>query len=159
MPQTNNRGFTLLEVLIVIALLVIGTAIVIPSFREIGKRGQVKATTRQIKDEIALARSEAIRRNSPVVISFSDKKITVDGQDIPLEIESLTAQQKTGVDGDGNETYEAADPFQWNGRGYPSPVGKIDGIKKIRLTITGKEGSVFYLYISPSGGIDITQKD
>nr|WP_320049079.1 GspH/FimT family pseudopilin [uncultured Desulfuromonas sp.] len=160
MPQPDQRGFTILELVVVIAIIAVAAAVALPKLMDIGKSNQVKSATRQIKDQLALARGEAIRQNNPVVVAFDSKKITVDGKDIPLEIDNLTAKHKTGVDADDNDVYAELTSFQWDGRGYPSTVGGSFGdLNKVNITITGKDSTVFSIFISPSGGIDISKED
>ena len=61
--RRSNPGFTLVELLIVIAVLAIGLTIAVPSFQEIIKRNQIAAQNNELIALVHLARNEAIRRN------------------------------------------------------------------------------------------------
>ena len=63
MKRFSDRGFSLIETIIVIAVLVIGLAIAVPSFTEMGRRNAVKAEAREMKNILARARMDAVRRN------------------------------------------------------------------------------------------------
>lgn len=61
-------GFTLIELMVVIALIAITTAIAIPSFQRFLERARADAAAAEVAGLFSLARSEAIRRNVPVTI-------------------------------------------------------------------------------------------
>ncbi|MDY6929818.1 MAG: GspH/FimT family protein [Pseudomonadota bacterium] len=63
-----NRGFTLIELLITIALIAIIAGFAIPQFGTMIERNRVVATTNSVVGLLSFARSEAIRRNSPVSV-------------------------------------------------------------------------------------------
>lgn len=62
-PQTIARGFTLVELMVTIAVAAILITVAVPSFQEIIKRNQVVAQNNELIALIHLARNEAIRRN------------------------------------------------------------------------------------------------
>jgi type IV fimbrial biogenesis protein FimT len=66
-----GRGFTLLELLVVIALIAIVAAIATPSFRDAGLGSRLRAVTNNMLASIQLARSEAIKRNVAVTLCRS----------------------------------------------------------------------------------------
>ena len=57
----NNKGLTLIELLIVIAIIAILAALAAPSFRDLIRRQQVNGETNILFSLIYLARSEAIK--------------------------------------------------------------------------------------------------
>lgn len=68
----NNEGLTLIELMIVIAIISILAAMAAPSFNSILRRHQVSAETDVLFALIHLARTEAIKRNSVVTICKSN---------------------------------------------------------------------------------------
>ncbi len=64
----NERGFTLVELMVTIAVLAIVTSIAIPSFSSIILNNRIAGTTQNIQSTLALTRSEAVKRNKPVRI-------------------------------------------------------------------------------------------
>lgn len=65
----QGAGFTLLELLITIAIVAILAAIALPSFREFNIRMQVTETTNGLVHALTLARSEAAKRGTNVEVT------------------------------------------------------------------------------------------
>ncbi len=65
----TEQGFTLVELLITVAVLGILTALAVPSFREMMDRNAVTTTANDLLSSILLARSEAVKREQPVIFS------------------------------------------------------------------------------------------
>jgi type IV fimbrial biogenesis protein FimT len=69
LPQwARVRGITLVETLVVISILGILAAIAVPSFKATIERNRREAYANQIFEDLALARSEAIKRGVPVTV-------------------------------------------------------------------------------------------
>ncbi|WP_456418113.1 GspH/FimT family pseudopilin [Thiolapillus sp.] len=89
------RGFTLVELLITILVIAILLSLAAPSFRSLLDRNAATATANDILSSILLARSEAIKREQPVIFSgsadFSTWQVAADtdnngsGDDIVVE--------------------------------------------------------------------------
>lgn len=69
-PPANERahGFTLLEVMVVVAIIAVLAAIAAPSFTPLMERWRVRAAVEELQSGIYYARSEAIKRGGGVVI-------------------------------------------------------------------------------------------
>ena len=67
--RLTQQGFTLIELLIVVVIVAIGVALAVPSYEDIVQKRRVTSAAEQIAAFIALAQSEAIKRNEVVVIS------------------------------------------------------------------------------------------
>ncbi|MCG6659690.1 prepilin-type N-terminal cleavage/methylation domain-containing protein [Halomonas campisalis] len=65
---TGQRGLTLIELLITLALLVILFGWAVPSLQALNARQQVAAEVMRLKTALALARNTAITRRTPVVV-------------------------------------------------------------------------------------------
>lgn len=63
------RGFTIIELLITIAVIAIAMAMAFPSFREFNVRMAVTSTTNDLVHAINIARAEAAKRGSNVTIT------------------------------------------------------------------------------------------
>lgn len=68
----SNRGFTLVELMITVAVLAIILSIALPSMRELIINGRVTTQTNELISSLALARSEAIRRGLDVSVCAAD---------------------------------------------------------------------------------------
>lgn len=63
------RGFTLLEMMIVIAIIGIVAAVGLPSFRYLTSTNRVKSASTELYLALIRARNEAVKRNRPVSLS------------------------------------------------------------------------------------------
>ncbi len=66
-----RRGFTLVELLVAIALVAIVLALAAPSLRSIIEVQRLRSTNAQLVTDLQLARSEAVARRSLVAVSFN----------------------------------------------------------------------------------------
>jgi len=62
------RGFTSLELLITVAIAAILLIIGVPTFQDFGLRQRMSAAVRTLHDHLALARNQAIRFNTEIVL-------------------------------------------------------------------------------------------
>ena len=69
--MNTERGFTLTELLATIAIAAILAAIAVPSFQDMVADSRVTTATNNLISNLSLARSEAIKRNVPVVLCRS----------------------------------------------------------------------------------------
>jgi type IV fimbrial biogenesis protein FimT len=66
--RTRSPGFTLVELLIAIAIVAILASIATPSFRQFVSGQRIKTAAFDIMSALTLARSEAIKRAAPVTV-------------------------------------------------------------------------------------------
>jgi type IV fimbrial biogenesis protein FimT len=64
----GQRGFTLVEALIVMTVLGIVIATAVPSLADFGRNQRIRATSFDLVADLLLARSEAIKRAAPVTL-------------------------------------------------------------------------------------------
>ena len=67
---TRRTAFTLLELLVVIALIATLTFVAVTAFKGFGQANNLAAAQRQIQDDLALARQLAIKHRTPVYMVF-----------------------------------------------------------------------------------------
>jgi type IV fimbrial biogenesis protein FimT len=71
-----TRGFTLIELMVTIALLVIVIAIGVPSFQAAINGSRLTAATNELSAGVQLARAESIKRNRVVVLCRSEDMLS-----------------------------------------------------------------------------------
>lgn len=77
----RDSGFTLVELLITIVVLTILLATGVPAFKDFIKNNRVTAQTNNLVSAIQLARSEALKRGTDMVVCASDDQATCTGKD------------------------------------------------------------------------------
>lgn len=70
-PDTDARGMTLLELMIALAVVAILATISLPLFSTMIKSHRISGAAENLKLAVDLARTEAIKRNSLVYLSFN----------------------------------------------------------------------------------------
>ena len=137
----SESGFTLFELLVVVALIAILSAIAIPTMSSSTERNAVWTASEQLGSQVRQARLKAITRNTPFRIVFDCpaagqyRVLIVDGTiddddrcDQTLEHDSGAYTMPLNV------TYTADLPaLQVNGRGQYSLIG--GGVLPLRITV------------------------
>lgn len=65
------RGFSLLELIVVVALVAVVISLVAPSMRDLIASQRVQSINAELVTDLQFARAEAVRRNLPVLVEFS----------------------------------------------------------------------------------------
>lgn len=68
----RQTGFTLIEAMVVVSILAVLAGLGTPAFREMIASQRVRNAASDLLSDMMLARSEAIRRNTPITISAID---------------------------------------------------------------------------------------
>jgi type IV fimbrial biogenesis protein FimT len=68
-PRAGQQGFTMTEILIVVAVIGILASLAAPSFSQLIKSQRIKSMATDINASLSLARSEAVKRNTNVTLS------------------------------------------------------------------------------------------
>jgi prepilin-type N-terminal cleavage/methylation domain-containing protein len=136
----SNRGFTLFELLIVLAMIGIISAIAIPTLSTSTERNAVWTASEQIGSQLRQARLKAVTRNTPFRLVFdcpavgNYRVLIVDDTIDDFDRCDQTIEFDSGVYNlPANVSYTADLPaLQVNGRGVYSVIGVGD----LPLTIT-----------------------
>ncbi len=71
----HNRGFTLVELMVVISLLAIMAFIAVPNFTQFIRNNQVQAKAEELKTFLVMARTEAVNWRTLIELDLSDSNI------------------------------------------------------------------------------------
>ncbi len=93
----SNKGFTLIEVLIVIVIIAIGSAVAAPMMKDFAARYRLRGAARDIVSTLQLIRLEAIKRKVNCVMTFSQP------------INGITCDYVAFVDSDEDWVYDAGE--------------------------------------------------
>lgn len=72
MINKNQSGFSLIELMVVVAVLAVAASIAVPNFRNFMVNTQIRTTTESIRNGLQVARAEAVKRNAVVRFTLSN---------------------------------------------------------------------------------------
>jgi type IV fimbrial biogenesis protein FimT len=140
----NTRGFTLIEVIVIMGLIAIIAAIATPTFRELRENNQKKTAAFTLGTALNYARNEAITRGVSVTLCRSANPNATDSLTAPVAPVCSTAAGtgwETGfiafLDSNGNGTRDVNEILI---RVFPPPRGNLlirGGPNNIRYLPTG----------------------
>jgi len=135
MTSSTSRGFTLVELMITIAVLAIGSALAYPSFSGVMKSNRVATSTNSLLASFNLARSEAIRSNRGGGVCPSTSGSQCDGADWNVGVLAYTDMDASGgwTTGDTAIRY-----FEGNDTLALTAVANGGGVTEIAFDRTGR---------------------
>jgi len=97
----NKRGFSLLEMMIVVALIAILSAVAVISIKSNMPQYYLSGAARQVLTDLMLARSKAVSNNTTTTVTFSSTGYSIGGvtTDISSQFRGVTLSTKstTGI--------------------------------------------------------------
>lgn len=75
----RGRGFTMIEMMMVLVIVAIILAVVVPGFSTVMQRTRLKSYANEVVSSVYLARSEAIKRNTQIRVCSSTDGTACDG--------------------------------------------------------------------------------
>ena len=139
----RHKGFTILELIVTIAIMAILATIAIPSFSNTIRLYRLRTATFNLKSHMEMAKTSAIKENNRVVIAFdvaaNSYSVFVDSGAAAGRILVQTPLHPSlsivNADFDGNPV------VRFNGRGLPNSAGEIslvnsDNSRYMRVTLS-----------------------
>ncbi|MGV8934226.1 MAG: GspH/FimT family pseudopilin [Gallionellaceae bacterium] len=150
-----KRGFSLIELMVAVAILAILLTAVLPSFKAWIQNAKIRTATESLKNGLQLARVEAIRRNQGVIFSLvgTDSTWSVDTI-ATAAASSVQIQSRSSAEGSSTVTLIATGgttaTFNGLGRTVGTGLTKIDVVNNI---LTSTEMKKLRILISSGGQI------
>lgn len=123
MSRSHQAGFTLYELMMTLLVAGILLGVGVPNLMEFQRNGAIVAAANEIVTATLLARSEAIKRQVPVMFCLSDNPTAANPTCLPDAVQDSASRGfVVFVDEDGDGTIDAGDQLL---RQSPAPGGTI----------------------------------
>lgn len=152
---SNSRGFTLVELMIVLALLSVLAFIAVPALTELTRKNRIQAKTEELKTFLTMARTEALTRRTPVTVDFTKATATNPSWDLSADgtllrkFELTPAQPKSTV-------MNSLTELTYNANGTVSLAS--GGAARFTVCYEQDETTGYMISVLPSGSIRLHQR-
>jgi len=133
-PATGGRGFSLVELIIALALLAILAGMAAPTFSDMVAGQRIRSTAGEIHAALFLARSEAMKRNTSIALSARDASDWSQGWRIGADGGDILRQETVGGGIEIQGPASGMVTFLWTGR--PAATS-ADAVFRLRSPVSG----------------------
>ena len=142
--RISSAGFTLVELMVTVAIVAILVSLAVPSFREMSAAQRVRSATYSIISDLTLARSEAVKRGADVTLTPLVANNWTSGWRVSVASSSeLLSEQSDVGKGVVFATAPARVTFNRNGR--------INSVAVVRFQLTDVSARSRCVSLNPSG--------
>lgn len=141
--RTPQRGFTLVELVVSIAMLAILASIATPSFMRMIEAQRLRTGAFALISDLTLARSEAVKRGEPVELMPVDGN-WAGGWLVRVAATSETIGSQTKI-GSGITLASAATSVRFNRN------GQVDTVSSVRIALSDTHDGRRCISLDPSG--------
>lgn len=141
--KMNEKGFSLMELIVVMAILAVGLSIAVPGLMAMGRSNAIKADARSLKNLLAKTRMDAVRRNQSLTVA-----INTEADSCIVSVTGGATVSTTIFNGVQCATSPASLAMVWDNKGITSNFSRID--------LFGAEAT-YSLFVSSAGNIRIAK--
>jgi type II secretion system protein H len=145
----KSRGFSILELLVVLAVIAVVSAIVTPNIISWHSRAKLRGAAGNLKGDLEMSKARAVRERSPVTVTFLATRYQVAFTDKDGNLTTLRDRKLPGgvrVDLDNTSFGSMGEKTEFNGRGLPQAGSAL---------LINKKGEQKKIVVSPLGRIRI----
>lgn len=106
----RSRGFTLVEIIVVLVILGIFAVMAVPSFHEMVASNHVRSASEQLRTALLLAREEAVKRNGSVTLTCTSSNClsgwTVTAGTTTLSKQSAFSDSRLSISGPASVVFD-----------------------------------------------------
>ena len=140
---SNTRGFTLLELLVVLTIAILALAVALPRFAALLPGAELKSYSRQTAALLRLARSQAIATGDPVILTLNTEQghTRLSGQP---RVHPWPAGVALSLSGTGTEQTPAELTFYPDGTSSGGTLQVASENRRYRIQIDWLTGRVYF---------------